>query len=140
MLGRKTYTESEIAAGRSFVRSTVTALADVADAVPASTLDDVHRPLVAAAFLGLDRLFVHRLRAVAGNGTNPCTELTLVVEALLRGDGVLAALSPIKYKAEASVLGVALGDPVPLTADAFARLGEAFVDDVQQRFAEPPPA
>ena len=82
----------------------------------------------------LDRLFVHRLRKVAGNDGNPLNEVVLLVDSLLMHDGVLRALSPIAYAPDTSVLHLEFGDEIRLSADDFTRLSTAFFAELEARY------
>ena len=57
----------------------------------------------------LDGYFVHRTRAIEGKDGNPLNEVRMLCSSILGHDGVLAADGTIKYKPEASVLGLAVG-------------------------------
>jgi len=49
---------------------------------------------------------------------------------------VLAASSTIKDRPKASVLGVAVGDPIDLDVAAYQRLAHAFLDAFEKRFPD----
>jgi hypothetical protein len=55
---------------------------------------------------------------------------------IMQNDGVLAADKTIKLKPETSVLGYAVGDQIALHASDFARLAQAFFDEIERRFPE----
>ena len=142
MLGRKNYSPDELFAAQEAVREQLTAYRNLADAVdeaadPAVTaaLEALEPVLFAALTVSLDRIFVHRLRAVAGKDTNPLTEVELLVDSIQGNRGVLRPLNPIRYQPDKAVLGLPLGERVRLTADSFERLAQAFLDELGTRFA-----
>ncbi|GAA3213688.1 hypothetical protein [Microbacterium terregens] len=132
MLGRRTYTDDEVAAARSWFAAAVHAYRGLYADGSGRGADLEHR-YAEALVLSLDRWFVHRLRAVEGNTTNPLTELGLLAESILAG-GTLTAAKGIRYDPAHAVLGRALGAPVLISvtdaenlADAvFAELGRTF--------------
>lgn len=128
MLGRKTFTPTEIENARTAVRAEVAALRAHDD--PA---------LATALLLALDRRFVHRIRAASGKNTNPVTELELLAESLLDHDGVLTPNKVIRYEPERAVLGLAPGARIAPDADDVERLAEAFLAELAVRFAEVEP-
>jgi hypothetical protein len=84
--------------------------------------------------LALDRRFVHRLRSVTGKDGNPINELELVSDSLMNNDGVLRGISPIKYRAEDSVLKLDVGDEIQLDAEQFQRLSKEFFADLESKY------
>ena len=86
--------------------------------------------------LALDAYFVHRGRGQEGKDGNPLNEVRMLCDAIRDNDGVLAANSTIKYRPEASVLGLAIGDRVDVDVAAFRRLAEAVFDEIEKRFPE----
>ena len=86
--------------------------------------------------LALDEWFLHRSRTVEGKGGGPLNEVRLICEALVAHDGVLTGQRSISYDADASVLGIALGEQVIVTEAGFVALLDAFLAEVEDRFAE----
>ncbi|HSQ01277.1 MAG TPA: hypothetical protein VL049_28990 [Candidatus Dormibacteraeota bacterium] len=82
----------------------------------------------------LDPCFVHRTRALEGKDGNPLNEAPMLWDALLRHQSTLAADKTIKYRAEASVLKLAIGDAVRLDAAQFKKLSTAFLAEMRRRF------
>ena len=87
MLGRKDYTQTELASGRAAVASQLATFANVAGALGAKAdkkAQAVREEFEAVYFnnmvLVLDRLFVHRIRQVAGKDGTPLNELELLAE------------------------------------------------------------
>jgi len=137
MLGRKIYTEQELDAARRTIERQLTTWRALAAAVEASGDEDARAALEAFApgyfndlAVALDRPFVHRVRTVAGKGTNPLNELELLVESLTLNDGVLQVGNVITYTPDAAIAGLADGDRIALDEDAYDRLSHAVVDQL----------
>ena len=128
MLGRRTFGDEEQARAREWFEETLRAARDV------HTIGE--RRASEGILLALDRWFVHRVRSVAGEDTNPLTEIVLVVEAIL-ADGVLRDQPPIMYDRARSVLANPMGQHLTLTFDDVERLGRAFLDAIAERYSEP---
>ncbi len=85
--------------------------------------------------LALDEWFLHRSRTLEGKNGGPLNEVRLVCEALVVHDGILTGQRSIKYDAEASVLGIPLGEQVVVTEDGFVALLDAVLAEIETRFA-----
>jgi hypothetical protein len=128
MLGRKTYDPAEIDRAEAAITAQL-------EAFTALKGTGAFEPLFCdALLLALDRPFVHRVRPVVGKDPNPLNEVELLTESLLAGDGVLHTNKVIKWVPERTVLGLADGDPITLTADDFDRLATAFFAELRARF------
>jgi hypothetical protein len=145
MLGRKDYSPQELATARAAVDEQLSAYRALADLVekaddPAATaaLEALEPVLFTGLTLALDRHFVHRIRAVSGKDGNPLNEVELIVESVLDNGGVLRGNNVIKLRPERSVLQLAPGDRIRITADAFQRLADAFLDELGARFVGMP--
>ena len=139
MLGRSDYTRQEFDGGRARIddaiaRFAVLRSAAATDAEGAKALAAFESVYFNDLVLVLDRLFVHRVRNVAGNDGNPLNEVELLVDSLLLNGGVLRALSPIKYKPATSVLHLELGTEIRLSGDDFTRLAAAFFAELGAKF------
>lgn len=84
--------------------------------------------------MALDNYFLHRQRSIEGKDGNPLNEVRMLCEAI-KGDGVFDRENTIKYDPARSVLGLRFGEEVRLTTDGFARLAEAFLDEIEARFS-----
>jgi hypothetical protein len=140
MLGRKTYTQEELDHARAAIDRQLAAYRRLANAVAASgdaaaqaALADLEPLLFNQLTLALDRYFVHRLRVSAGKDANPLNEVELLAASLLDG-GALRTNNVIKWSPEQSVLGLAAGDRIDLTAEQFERLAAAFLRELHTRF------
>lgn len=84
--------------------------------------------------LALDRRFVHRVRLLTGKDSNPLNEVELLADSLMDNDGVLRTGPVVRYKPAETVLGLAPGDRITLTADRFEQLAKAFFAELERRF------
>ncbi|MGZ4675437.1 MAG: hypothetical protein ACXVJ7_09875 [Acidimicrobiia bacterium] len=141
MLGRKDFTREEIDGAAAMVSRQLASYKKVAklattgsDAKAAATLTAFETAYGNALALALDRVFVHRVRAVTGKDTTPLNELELIAESLMLHDGVFTTNTVIKYVPDRSVLGLKAGDPVALSAEDFERLAAACFEELQAKF------
>jgi hypothetical protein len=137
MLGRNTYTPQELENARTAIADQ---LADYRALAAAVAGTDAEAAL--AAFeprfcsnmtIVLDRYFVHRVRNVTGKDGNPLNEVELMTESLMNHDGVLQASTVIKLDPETSVVKLAPGDRISLTAADVDRLATAYLDEIDRR-------
>ena len=84
--------------------------------------------------LALDHYFAHRGRTMEGKDGNPLNEVRMLCDAIMENDGRMRADKTIRYKPETSILKLNAGDEIRLNADAFARLSDAFFDEIEKRF------
>jgi len=144
VLGRKTFTATEIEGARARIDATVAA----ASAIARANTESATNPKVANALaklqphffnsllLALDRPFVHRIRAVTGKDGNPLNEVELLCESLMDHGGVLTKNNVIKLDPEQSITGITYGDTIALTADEFTTLASAFFAELESKFGE----
>jgi len=88
------------------------------------------------AVLLLEHLFVHRMRGNEGKDGNPLNEVRLLAESILGNDGVLEVTGGIKLRPEASVSGLAAGEPIVLDEARLRALGTAYFAEIRTRFGE----
>ncbi len=142
MLGRKTFSRSEIDRARTMITSQLEAYRELARAVRGDVGDE--QPALAefehvffnTLALALDRPFVHRVRAVTGTGLTPLNELELICDSLMTGDGTFRTGGVVKYAPESSLVGLEEGRHVLLTAEQFERLADAVFAELEAKFAE----
>ena len=127
MLGRNAYEPHELAHARAVVKK------QLADWRSAGAGGDLEATYFNGMVLALDRPFVHRIRKMTGKDTNPLSEVELVVDSLIDNGGRFDVGTVVKYQPEKSVLGLAPGDQIRLTADDYERLATAFLDEVARR-------
>ena len=129
MLGRNSYEPEELENARATVKK------QLADWRSSGAGDDLETSYFNGLVLALDRPFVHRIRKMTGNDTNPLSEVELVVDSLIGNGGRFDEGTVVKYQPEKSVLGLAPGDQIRLTADDYERLAAAFIDELEKRSA-----
>jgi hypothetical protein len=136
MHGRKDYTREEYDHAHAAVDTQLAEYRQVAAMVPGAS--DVALAFETGLFdnmvLVLDRYFVHRLRVVTGRDCNPLNEVELLADSLMNNGGVLRANNVVKWVPAKTVLGLAVGDPIRLTADDFERLAAAFFAELEAKF------
>ena len=139
MLGRKSYTRDEVDRARAAIDERVAAYDALRRAVAsgggAAEAEALESAYFTALVLALDRFFVHRVRTVTGKDTNPLSEVELVSDSLIAGTA-LETGTVVTYVPEKSVLGLAPGDPIVVTADGFRRLSAAFLATIETRFLD----
>jgi hypothetical protein len=79
---------------------------------------------------------VHRTRAIEGKDGNPLNEVRMICTSILHGGGVLTADKTIKYRPEASVLKLGVGDEIALDTSQFRLLLDAFLAEIERRFPD----
>ena len=129
MLGRNSYAPQEIETARATVRK------QVADWQASGAGGDLETTYFNTAVVALDRPFVHRIRKFTGKDTNPLSEVEILVDSLTTG-GRLDVGSVIRYEQEKTVLGLAPGDEIRVSASDYERLATAFLDEVEKRSAQ----
>ena len=141
MLGRKTYTREELDRARTAIAGQLAAYRGLAEAVDATSdlgaqaaLEAFEPHFADALTLALDRLFVHRLRAVAGKDGNPLNEVAVLAESLVADGGVVRPGGGIKLEPERSVLELVPGDAIALSTADVERLADAFLGEIESRF------
>jgi hypothetical protein len=142
MLGRKDYTKKEVTGTKKVVDKQLAAYKKLTKAVDATSdpkakaaLADFEPLFFNNMVLALDRPFVHRLRMVTGKDTTPLNEVELLTASLIDGS-ILTDDTVIKYDPDRSVVGLAVGDRIELTAAQFERLAKAFFADLQANFVK----
>ena len=140
MLGRKNYTKAEYENAAAAVAKQIAAyksvikLAGGADKKAPATIGEFEAVYFNNMVLVLDRYFVHRIRPVTGEDTNPLNEVELIADALMNNGGVFQTNRVIKYVVDDSVLALQPGDPIKLSLIEFERLSTAFLDELKRRF------
>jgi hypothetical protein len=133
MLGVGSYTKDYVGACRAKVAAQLASYRTVAVAKPTG-LDAFERPFLHHMILALDHYFMHRLRNKEGKDGNPLTEVRMLSNAIMENGARMGADKTIRYKPESSVLKLKAGDEVRLSADDFARLSQAFFDEIEKKF------
>lgn len=81
----------------------------------------------------LDRWFSLRNPKVEGRDGNPINEVRVIAEAVTEHGAVMTVPRGIKLVPEASVLGFEPGEEISLDGDAFERLCDAFLTEVEAK-------
>jgi hypothetical protein len=143
MLGRKDYTQEEVANAKTTVKRQLAAYRKLAKSIDAAgdaqakaALEALEPLLFNNMILVLDRYFVHRLRMTTGKDGNPVNELELLTESLMNNDAALRGNNVIKYVPDESVLKLDIGDRIHLPAAQFERLSKAFFADLEAKFVK----
>lgn len=137
MLSVNSYSQDFIDACRANVAVQMSTYADVkalTAAAPEDTIAAFERSFFRHMILALDRYFCHRARTLEKKDGNPCNEVRVLCTSITDHDGVLAADKTIKLKPETSVLGLAVGDEIALSAADFERLAEAFFAEIAVKY------
>ena len=140
MPSRTSYSLDEINSARFALAAQLTAYATMAgeisgdgtDDTAQAALDDFEPLFFNNLVLVLDRYFVHRLRS--GTGTDPLTEVDLIVDSLMHNNAVLRATGTVSYLPARSVVKLEVGDDIRLTAAEFDDLASAFFTELEARF------
>ena len=81
----------------------------------------------------LDRWFSLRNPKVEGRDGNPINEVRVLAESVTEHGSVIAVPRGIKLDPESSVLGFEEGEEITLDGDAFERLFDAFLAEVEEK-------
>ena len=122
MLGRNSYSMDYIRAVHARVTRVLKAFDKAKPAEPfaSEALLDV--------VLGLEMAFVHRLRGQEGKDGNPLNEVRMIVASVLEFDGVMTQDKTIKWKPEASVTGLRMGEKIVLSRKQVGALVDAVIE------------
>ncbi|MEQ1771031.1 MAG: hypothetical protein ABL879_14450 [Devosia sp.] len=133
MLAVTSYKKDYVAACRAGAESQLKSLRKLKKAAPADVAAFVPGYFVVMV-LGLDHFFLHRQRSFEGKDGGPLNELRMLCDSIKENDGVLTANSTIKYKAEKSQTGLAIGDRIVLDDKQFERLADAVFDEIETKY------
>jgi hypothetical protein len=84
--------------------------------------------------LALDHYFMHRQRSLEGKDGNPLNEVRMLAVSLLDHGGVMTKDNTIKYDAAKAVTGIRIGEKIVIDRDTFARLADAFFDEIEKKY------
>jgi hypothetical protein len=84
--------------------------------------------------VALDRWFSLRNPKLEGRGGNPLNEVRVIAEAVIEHGAVMTVPKGIRLRSETSVLGLEESDEITLDGDAFERLLDAFLAEVEEKF------
>ncbi len=131
MPGRNTYTSDEIESCRDNCDSLLAAWA--ANDVEDTTLESL---VFGQAVVVLHTWFGHRAPDLEGDDANPMNEVRVIADSIVDNDAVLRVQGPITWVTERTVLRLAVGDPVELTANGFERLAAAYIAAIEATYPE----
>jgi hypothetical protein len=129
--GRTSYTSDEIESCRDNCDSLLAAWAtnDVDD----TTLESL---VFGQAVVVLHTWFGHRDRELEGDDGNPMNEVRVIADSIVDNDAVLRVEGPITWVAERTVLRLAVGDDVAVTANGFERLAAAYLSAIESTYPD----
>ena len=129
MLGRANYPVAYIKAVNTRVDRVLKAFDQAKPAEPfaSEALLDV--------IVGLEMAFVHRLRGQEGKDGNPLNEVRMIAASVLEFGGVMTLDKTIKWKPEASVTGLRIGDKIALDRMQVGKLVDAFFEELAKKYA-----
>ena len=138
MLGVKNYPKQYVAQCRKRVDAQLAAYKKLAAAAGTGKAGTALKSFAPGYFnsmvIVLESSFVHRLRGVEGKDGNPMNEVRMLTTSILEHDGTFTVEKSIKWKPEASVLGLAPGDQIELTEADFAKLAKAYFAEIGAKF------
>jgi hypothetical protein len=145
VFGRKSYTQEELDNSKAAIKlqlgayeTFVEALAKATKATPDKAVASAREAFEPRFFnnltLVLDRHFIHRLRIVTGKDSNPLNEVEMLSDSLMNNNGVLRGNNVIKWVPDDTVVKLAIGDSIWLTAEEFGRLSTAFHAEIERKF------
>jgi len=128
MLGRANYPVAYIKAVNTRVDRVLKAFDQAKPAEPfaSEALLDV--------IVGLEMAFVHRLRGQEGKDGNPLNEVRMITASVLEFGGVMTLDKTIKWKPEASVTGLKIGDKIALSRKQVGELVDAFFEELAKKY------
>jgi hypothetical protein len=84
--------------------------------------------------VALEHWFAQRIPKVEGRDGNPLNEVRVIAESVTEHGAVLVVPKGIKLRPDTSVLGLEPGDEITLDGDAFARLFDAFLGEIEAKY------
>jgi hypothetical protein len=119
MRGRKNYDQAEIDNARTAIDAQLAAYKKLLAGPGATDLDEFEPLFFNNLAVALDRLYVHRFRAVTGKDTgkdtSPLNELELIVDSLTNNGGIFRGSTAVNYVPADSITGLEFCDRVALT-------------------------
>ena len=131
MPARTAYTSDEVEACRDSCDALLAVWA--ANDVEDTTLESL---VFLQAVVVLDAWFAHRERDLEGDDGNPMNEVRVVADSVMGNAGTLRVQEPIRWAPERTVLRLAVGDEIELTANGFERLAAAYLAAIENTYLE----
>jgi hypothetical protein len=134
MLAVNKYSRDYVDASKAKVDRFIAAYDKAAGGIAGPARETLETEMFRNMVLALDGYFANRLRAGEGKDGNPLNEVRMLCDGLTNGEAVFARNNTIRYDPAKSVLGLAYGDLIRLSAADFARLAKAFFAEIEARF------
>ena len=131
MPARTAYTSDEIEACRDNCDALLAVWA--ANDVEDITLESL---VFLQAVVVLDAWFAHRERHLEGDDGNAMNEVRVIADSVMGNAGTLRVQEPIRWAPERTVLRLAVGDEIELTANGFERLAAAYLAAIENTYLE----
>ncbi len=129
MPGRNSYTSDEVESCRDACDALLAAWA--ANDIEDTTLEAI---VFGQAVVVLHTWFAHRDRE--GPDGSPIHEVRVVADSVVGNDGTLRVDEPAGWVPSRTVLRLAVGDDVAVTANGFERLAAAYLSAVESTYPE----
>ena len=129
MPDRSSYTSDEVEACRDNCDALLAAWG--ANDVEDSTLETL---VFGQAVVVLHTWFGHRDRGLEGGDGNAMNEVRVIADSIVDNDAVLRVEGPITWVPARTVLRLAVGDEVEITADGFERLTAAYLAAIEATY------
>jgi hypothetical protein len=129
--GRTSYTSEEVEACRDACDALLAAWA--ANDIEDTTLEAL---VFGQAVVVLHTWFAHRDRDLERSPGNPVHEVRVLADSVIGNDSTLRVADGVEWNAERSVLRLAVGDEVTLTANRFERLAAAYLTAIESTYPE----
>ena len=129
MPGRDSYTSDEVESCRDAADGLLAAWQ--ANEVEDETLENL---VFTQAVVALDAWFAHRSVEMEGGDGNVMNEVRVLADSVVGNGGALRVRGPIRWVPERTVLRLAPGDEVVVTANTYERLASAYLDAVSDTF------
>lgn len=131
MLERISYTSDEVEACRDTCDALLAAWA--ANDVEDTTLESI---VFTQAVVVLHAWFADRRRDLERAVGSPLTEVRVLADSVVRNGGTLRVEGSAGWTPERTVLGLALGDEVEVTADGYEQLAAAYLAAIEATYPE----
>ena len=131
MPDRNSYTSDEVESCRDACDALLAAWA--ANDIEDTTLEAM---VFGQAVVVLHTWFAHRDRDLEGTDGNPIHEVRVVADSVVGNDGRLRVDSPAGWDPSRTVLRLAVGDDIELTANRFERLAAAYLAAIEATYPE----
>ena len=131
MPGRNSYTSDEVESCRDACDALLAAWA--ANDIEDTTLEGM---VFGQAVVVLHTWFAHRDRDLEGPDGSPLHEVRVVADSVVGNDGTLRVEEPAGWVPSRTVLRLAVGDDIELTANRFERLAAAYLAAIEAAYPE----